>query len=263
MEAFWNHLTALTLDKLLPSLLILAVGILVIRAIMSLVNKALKKSNLERAAHSMVRSVLRTLLYILLGLMVADKLGINVSSVIAVASVASLAISLSLQDALGNLIGGFTLLTTKPFKAGDYIDAVGLSGTVKSVGMMYTNLLTPDNKQVSIPNSTMVSSQIVNYTATGERRVEINVSASYDSPVEQVLKALRKAANIPQRLDTEDIFTAVSGYGDNSIEYVVRLWTASENYWDVYYLVIHRIKLEFDTAGIEMSYPHLNVHLDK
>lgn len=263
MGKFWSFFVDLSLNQLLPSLIMLVAGILIIRAILALVNRVLKKSRLERAAHSMVRSVLRTVLYLLLGLMIADKLGVNVSGIIALASVVSLAISLSLQDALANLIGGFTLLTTQPFKSGDYIDAAGLSGTVKNVDMIYTHLVTLDNKLVSIPNSTMVSSQIVNYATTGSRRVEITVSASYDSDIEAVLKALRKAANVPQRLETEDIFTAVSSYGDNAIEYVVRLWTATENYWDVYYVVTRRIKLEFDAAGIEMSYPHLNVHLDR
>lgn len=263
MKEFVESLKALSLNRLLPSILLLVVGILVIRAIMTLVNRGLKKSRLERAAHNMVRSVLRAVLYLLLGLMVAEKMGINVSGVIALASVASLAISLSLQDALANLIGGFTLLTTQPFKAGDYIDAAGQSGVVKSVNMIYTHLCTVDNKLVSIPNSTMVSSQIVNYATTGSRRVDITVTASYDSEIDTVLKALRKAASIPQRLENEDIFAAVSKYGDNSIEYVLRLWTAAENYWDVYFLVTRRIKAEFDAAGVKMSYPHVNVHMDK
>lgn len=263
MTDFLDSLKALSLNRLLPSLLMLVVGILAIRAIMTLVNRALKKSRLERAAHSMLRSVLRAVLFLLLGLMVAEKMGVNVSGVIALASVASLAISLSLQDALANLIGGFTLLTTQPFKAGDYIDAAGQSGVVKSVDMIYTHLTTVDNKLISIPNSTMVSSQIVNYATTGSRRVDIKVSASYDSDIETVLKALRKAASVPQRLDNEDIFCAVTSYGENAINYEVRLWTATENYWDVYFVVTRRIKSEFDAAGIQMTYPHLNVHLDK
>jgi len=254
---------AFSLNKLLPGLLMLVAGILIIRAVQTLVKRTLAKSRLEPAAHKMVRSLLSAVLYLLLGLMVAEKLGIDVSGAIALASVASLAITLSLQDALSNLIGGFTLLTTHPFKAGDYIEAAGLSGTVKSVGMIYTNLLTPDNKMVSIPNSTMVGSQIVNYATTGTRRVEVKVSASYDAPIDRVLEALRKAADVENRLQEEPVFAAVSEYGDNAIGYVVRVWTQAENYWDVHFLVTRRIKDEFDAAGIEMTYPHLNVHLDK
>jgi small conductance mechanosensitive channel len=183
--------------------------------------------------------------------------------VVALATVLTLAISLSLQSALGNIFGGFTLLYTKPFKPDDYVEIAGQSGTVKEVGLAYTKLITPDNKLVQIPNGTVVANDITNFTCTGTRRVDITVSASYDAPVNKVLAALEQAGNVDGILSDPAIFTNVTAYGDHAISYVVRVWCPSEIYWDVHKAVTLKIKDVFDAEGIAMTYPHLNVHLDK
>ena len=126
----------------------------------------------------------------------------------------SLAISLALQNSLTNLIGGFTLLYTKPFKSGDYVEIAGQSGTVDTIGMAYTRLITPDNKLIFIPNNAVVSAEITNYTVRGKRRLDIAVTASYDAPTEQVLTALRAAADVPGVLEDPAVFTALTGYGE-------------------------------------------------
>jgi small conductance mechanosensitive channel len=146
-------------DKALPALLLLALGIVAIRLTMRLVDKALEKTKLEPILVRLVRTAGRIVLYILLALMVADKIGIDVTGVVALASVLTLAISLSVQDALTNLIGGFTLLYTKPFQIGDYVEIGGECGTVKKIGLTYTQILTPDRKTVSIPNKSVVAAQ--------------------------------------------------------------------------------------------------------
>ncbi len=256
-------ITSLTVDRLLPAVVLIVVGVLAIRCIRALTDRALNKSKLERAAHSMIKSLLTVVLYLLLGLMVMARLGIDVTGAIALASVASLAISLALQDALANVIGGFSLLTTRPFKAGDYVEAAGHAGVVINVDMIYTHLRTPDGKLVSVPNSTMSASQILNYSATGQRRVEIIVSASYDAPMDQVLAALRRAAMVETALEDPAVFAAVQNFGDSAIEYVLHVWTTPEDFWDTTFMVKQRIKEEFDAANIEMTYPHLNVHLDR
>ena len=202
-------------------------------------------------------------LYILLALMVADKIGLDVTGVVALASVLTLAISLSVQNALTNLIGGFTLLYTKPFTAGDFVEIAGQSGTVESIGLTYTKLATGDNKQVSIPNSSVVSAEIINYTAAGTRRVDITVSASYETPVDLVLESLREAAKLPTALDTVAPFVAVKNYADSSIEYVLQVWCKSEDYWTTLFDGNKRIKEVFDAKGVCMTYPHLNIHMDK
>ena len=263
-----NEITSLfanlALAQVLPALLILLIGIVAIRFAAKLVEKALEKSKLEKAAHKLVLSTTQILLFILLALIVASKLGIDVTGVIALASVATLAISLALQNALANVFGGFVLLSTHPFHAGDFVEVAGQSGVVQEIGLTYTKLTTADNKLVSIPNSAVTSAQIVNYSATGTRRIDISVTASYDSSVEGVLTALRKAAaEVPTIMPEKEPFAAVKNYGDSSIEYVLQVWSTADNYWPTLFAVNQNIKVKFDEAGLEMTYPHLNVHLDK
>lgn len=261
LQQWWNE-TGL-LHHLLPTLALLLVGIIVVRIVIAIVNRMLKKSKLEKAAHGLIRSVIRIVLYLLLGLICASALGIDVTGIVALASVVTLALSLALQNSLTNLIGGFTLLYTHPFASGHYVEIAGQSGTVLEIGMAYTKLATPDNKIVSIPNASVVSAEIVNYTITGTRRVDVTVAASYNAPVEKVLAALEEAATVDGILEDPAIATRVTNYGDHAIEYVVRVWCPTDRYWDVHGATTLNIKKIFDREGIEMTYPHLNVHLDK
>ena len=259
-----DFIQTLTVATILPAVILLVIGVLAIRVLMKLVDKSLSKSKLEKAATSLIRSLLKVVLYVLLGLMVASRLGIDVTGIVALASVASLALSLSLQDALSNVIGGFTLLSNHPFHSGDFVEIAGQAGTVQTIDITYTKLTTADNKTISLPNSAVVASQIVNYSTSGTRRVEINVSASYDAPIAVVKAALLAAAKIDAVLDAPAApFAAVAGYGDSAINYVLRFWTSAGDYWSAFYTVNENIKAEFDKAGVEMTYPHLNVHIDK
>lgn len=262
-NVFSSLFASMALGQVLPAAVLAAVGILGISLVVKLLEKSLEKTKLEKAAHKLILSVVRIGLYLLLALMVASKLGIDVTGVVALASVATLAISLALQNALANVFGGFVLLSTHPFKSGDFVEVAGQSGTVTEIGMTYTKLNTPDNKLVSIPNSAVTAAQIVNYTAAGTRRVDITITASYDSAIDEVLAALLRAADVPTALPNQAPFAAVKNYGDSAIEYVLQLWTHSDNYWGTLFAVNRNIKSEFDAAGIQMTYPHLNVHLDK
>lgn len=252
------------LNRILPCLLILCGGMIVIRIVSKIVDKLLLKiKKLDKAAHGMIRSLVKVVLYILLALMAASSLGIDVSGVLALASVATLAISLALQDLLSNLVGGFTLVYTDPFNAGDYVEIAGQAGTVQEIGMTYTKLHTPDNKLVQIPNSSVVSSEIINYSCTGKRRVSVEVSASYDTPVDKVIAALKEAAAVDGILEDPAIFATVTGYGEHAIQYVVRVWCPTEIYWDVHFATVYNIKKIFDRDGLKMTHPHLNIHLDR
>lgn len=250
-------------SKAVPALLILIAGLLVIRIVMTIIKKLLEKTKLEKAAHGLVKSVARVVLFVLLGLILAGSLGIDVTSVVALASVLTLAVSLSVQNLLTNVLGGFTLLYTHPFKSGDYVEIAGQAGSVTEIGMFYTVLTTPDNKITHIPNNSVVSADITNYTTTGTRRLSIDVSASYDAPTEKVLEALRDAANVPGILEDPAPFVALTGYGDHAITYTVRVWTKTEDYWTVHYAIHERIRECFAAHGVAMTHPHLNVHLDK
>ena len=248
---------------ILTALIILVLGIFATRILLKILTKSLEKSRLEKAAYSLISSLAKAAMYILLGLIVASTLGIDVTSIVALASVLTLALSLALQNMVSNIIGGFTILYTHPFRSGDYVEIAGQSGTVQEINMTYTKLTTPDNKVVSIPNSAVVAAQIVNYNAEPTRRVEVTVSASYDVPTQKVIDALALAGTVDNALLDPAPMAVITGYGDSAINYSLRVWVKTENYWDVHFLVTQRVKQIFDEQNITMTYPHLNVHLDK
>ena len=245
------------------SVVILIVGIFAMRIIRRLLKTTLEKSSLEKAAHSLITSLAGAAMYILLGLMVASSLGIDVTSIVALASVLTLALSLALQNIVSNILGGFTILYTHPFHSGDYVEIAGQGGTVKEINMTYTMLATADNKLISIPNSAVVAAQIVNYSAAETRRVEVAVSASYDAPTQKVLDALVLAGTVDDVLLDPAPRAVITAYGDSAISYSLRLWVKTPDYWDVYFQVNQRVKDIFDAQGIEMTYPHLNVHIQQ
>ena len=254
---------SLFFKKLMGTVLILVIGVLVIRVIMRLITAALEKSHLEKAAHSLILSLARAAMYILLFLIAASLMGIDVSSIVALASVLTLALSLALQNMVSNLIGGFVILYTHPFHSGDYVEIAGQGGTVKEISMTYTVLATPDNRIISIPNSAVAAAQVVNYSSADSRRVELTVTASYDAPTQKVLDALVLAGTVDNALLNPAPSAVIVSYDDSAIRYSLRIWVKPGDYWDVYFQVNQRIKDVFDQQGIEMTYPHLNVHLDK
>ena len=254
---------SLLFKKLMGTVLVLVIGVLVIRVIMRLITAALEKSHLEKAAHSLILSLARAAMYVLLFLIAASQMGIDVSSIVALASVLTLALSLALQNMVSNLIGGFVILYTHPFHSGDYVEIAGQGGTVKEISMTYTVLATPDNRIISIPNSAVAAAQVVNYSSADSRRVELTVTASYDAPTQKVLDALVLAGTVDNALLNPAPSAVIVSYDDSAIRYSLRIWVKPGDYWDVYFQVNQRIKDVFDQQGIEMTYPHLNVHLDK
>ena len=242
LKDFFTALGTGALNKMLHAVLVLVIGLLIIRVVTKLLQGGLEKSHLEKAAHSLILSLAKVAMYILLGLSVASSLDIDVTGIV---------------------IGGFTILSTHPFHSGDYVEIAGQSGTVQEINMTYTRLATFDNKLISIPNSAVVAAQIVNYSAADTRRVDIPVSASYDAPTQKVIDALVLAGTMDNVLLTPAPSACVSSYGDSAIAYTLRVWVKTEDYWDVYFALTQRVKDVFDEQGIAMTYPHLNVHLDK
>lgn len=240
----------------------LVVGYVLINYLVKAVSRALNRSRLEKASHSMVVGILRITLYFLLGVNVLSALGVDVTGVVAMASILTLAVSLALQNLLTNVVGGFTILSTHPFHSGDYVEIGSEAGTVDEISMTYTRLITPDNRVVFIPNSTVAAAQIRNLTAAGTRRLDIQVTASYDMQAQDVIGALLQAARVEKALETPAPFAGLTGYGDSSISYVLWVWAKSEDYWDVLFAVNQRIQAVFAENKIEMCYPHLNVHFD-
>ena len=249
-------------NRTLPAVIVLVIGILAIVIVTRVVDAALTKSTLEKAAHSLCKCVVKVALFILLGLVVCSKLGLDVTSVVALASVLTLAVSLALQNALSNLIGGFTLLYTKPFHSGDFVEIAGQSGTVQEIGLTYTKLATADNKIVSIPNSAVVAAEIINYTVTGTRRLDINLTVSYSIPAETVLALLEKAAEQPKVKTDPGKVIAIKEYNERSITYGLMLWCDAADYWDLKFAVNRDLSRLAEEAGIRFYDPRLSVHME-
>lgn len=250
------------LGKLLAAVLLTLLCLLAVKLLLKGVDRVLARSHVDATLLGMLRSTIKALLLFLALLVVMGYLGIPVTSLVAVLSVAGLAISLSIQNFLNNVAGGFQLLISHPFKAGDYVSAGGCEGTVQEIGLFYTKILTADNKLVQLPNSTVVSANITNYTHEPRRRVELKVTASYDAPVDKVKESLlSSAAGVSGALDEPAPMARVSAYQDSAIEYVLRVWCETSRYWDVYFDLLEAVKRGFDSQGIEMTYPHMNVHL--
>lgn len=264
MDTILSFLSSLTLNRIIPTIIILVAGFFIVKALLKLFDRILERTKLDRSLHAFLRSVMQILLWALLVIIAASSLGINVTSLVALLSVVSLAISLAVQGTLSNFAGGIQVLSAHPFKIGDYIEVNGVQGSVSETGLVYTKLITVDNKAICIPNSEVSSSKIINYSTEENRRVDITVTASYDASVEDVKAALVEAAGaVSTVLSDPAVFARVTAYKDSAIEYQVRAWTASESYWDSYFDIIENIKKVFDARGLKMTYPHVNVHIQQ
>ena len=252
----------LTFGLLLRMAVMFLVGVLVIRVLMKTVDRLLARSQKVEAIRSYIHTAVNIFLWVLLVLMLAGTLDVDVTSIIAMLSVAGLAVSMALQNTLSNLAGGLVLLVTKPFVVGDYVEADGISGTIAAVDMSYTTFVTPDNKQIFVPNSQLSATRITNFNRLGKRRMDLKFTASYDAPTAQVRSAIEEAlAAIPGILDDPAPMVYLSEYQSSSIEYLTRLWTASDDYWTVYYALMEDVRESFARHGVEMTYDHLNVHI--
>ena len=254
---------SLALDKLLSGVFALVVCLLCIWLLMKLTDKALANSKrLDGALRGFIRSVVKAAMWIITGIIVADSLGIPTTSLVALVSVAGLALSLSIQNIMSNLFSGVTLLMAKPFTAGDFVDIGGKAGTIKIVGMFYTVMDTGDNSVISIPNGDVTSSSVINYSKEPMRRVDMRFEASYDAPTAEVKAAIMDAIAADERISAEPApFIALSAYKSSSIEYLVRIWCQNSDYWSVHYGMNVRVRECFAAHGVEMSYEHMNVHI--
>ena len=261
LSALQKFLDSISLAKILTAVALLAVCLLVTKFFLKGQDKLLARSKIDRSLHGITRSFTKILLLFITVMVVAGSLGVDVSSLLAVLGVAGLAVSLALQDSLSNLASGINILLTKPFVVGDYVTAGSYSGTVQEIRIGYTKLVTPENQVIMIPNRTVTASVITNYSTEEKRRLDLTVTASYDAPTELVLEALRAAAAVPQVLPGEPVFARLSNYGDSAISYTLRVWTSTADYWDAYFDILERVRAAFDQRGIEMTYPHLNVHM--
>jgi small conductance mechanosensitive channel len=191
-------------------------------------------------------------------------LGINTTSLIALIGAAGLAVALSLKDSMQNFAAGVMLLVFRPFKQGDYVEAGGTAGTVKEINIFSSTFLTPDNKQVIIPNGKIYADVITNFSATGTRRVDMVFGISYEDDIAKAKGIIEDTLKAENRiLKDPEYVIAVGELADSSVNFYVRPWVATSNYWNVYFDLTEKIKLEFDKNEISIPFPQMDVHFDK
>lgn len=260
VQSFFSRLT---LEKLLYAAVLLVLCAVLIRLILRAADKLFSRSKLDHTIFGFLRTSAKAILIFITIMLVAGTLGVDTTSLLAILSVAGLAVSLSLQTALSNVAGAMMILTAKPFRAGDYVQIGDKAGTVLTIGAVYTSLRTYDGQRIYLPNSQVTAAAIVNQTAEPARRIDLNVSASYDDAADTVRAVLTQAAAAHEKvLKDRPIEAHVTGYGDSAVNYVLRFWARTEDYWTCYNDVLDGLQAAFSSAGITMTYPHINVHME-
>ena len=248
--------------SVLSAIITFLICLIAVNGVTKITDKLLDRSKLDGALKGFVRTAVKIVLWALAIVIVAGALGIPTASLVAVISIAGLALSLSVQNIMSNLFSGITLLITKPFGEGDLVDIGANNGTVKSVGLFYTVIDTLDNRYVSIPNSDVTAASIVNYSREPLRRVDLTFNTSYDAKTEDVRAAILEAAKEDSKIKADpEPFIVIGQYKDSTVEYIVRVWCDNADYWDVYFGMNERVRESFTRNGIALSYPRVNVHM--
>lgn len=248
--------------KAIVTFLICLIAVKVVSAIFAKLIEGSKR--IDGTLKGFLKTAIKIALWTVAIVIVAGSLGIDTASLVAVISIAGLALSLAIQNIMSNLFAGITLLVTRPFASGDYVDIGANSGVIRTVGLFYTVMDTLDNRVISIPNGDVIATAVVNYATNPIRRVDLTFTASYDYSTEDVKAALMNAiGKIEKGLKDPAPFVSILKYNDSNIEYVARVWVNSPDYWDVYFELNERVREEYANAGVKMTYPHVNVHIDK
>jgi small conductance mechanosensitive channel len=245
------------------AIVVLIVGLLIIRWITKKVGRIIDKKELDATLKPFIKSVISCILKILLIVAVISILGIETTSFVALFGAAGLAVGLAFQGSLSNFAGGVLILATKPFKVGDYIEANGYSGTVEAIQVLYTDLVTVDNKVIHIPNGSLSNASITNYSEKDTRRVDFQFGAGYEADPAKVVRVLTDiVANHPKTLKEPEPFVRMSEHGDSAVIYTVRVWVKAADYWAVHFDVIEKVKQRFDEEGLSIPYPQMDVHIN-
>lgn len=267
MEKFLEKLVDGCIDisaKLLLAVVILAIGSKIIKIVENNLRKENKLKHLEASVKGFLISFISITSKIVLFIAILHILGVPTASIITVFGSCAVAIGLALQGGLSNIAGSLMILIFKPFKVGDYIEVSGKEGTVKSITMFYTTIATFDNKLIQLPNGSLSNSNITNYTANKKRRVDIDISVSYSSDIDKVKKVINELISKNELvLKEENNYVKLSKPDDSALVFAVRVWTKTENYWDLYFDLMESIKKTLDKNKIEIPFPQMDVHINK
>lgn len=232
------------------------------KTIVKRIRAKMMKKGVENTVIQVTYDMLLILFRLISILIFMGIVGINTASLSAAIAATGLTIGLALQGAFSNFAGGVIILGSKMFLDGDYIEVGGVEGTVESIKILYTHLVTWDNKVITVPNGTLANGIVINYTKKGVRRVDHTFSISYDADYEKAKEVLLEAAKTaPLVLDKPQPFVGMTKHGESSVDIAVRVWVKTEDYWTVYFDMIERVKRVLDEKGIEIPYPQLDVHM--
>ena len=249
---------------LIWAIVVFIVGRIVARIITKIVAKMMTKANIDETLVKFTKTVVYVALMIFVILASLGKLGIETTSFAAILAAAGLAIGLSLQGTLGNFASGFMLILFRPFKVGDFVEAGGVSGIVEEIQIFSTRMRSGDNKEITVPNGQIVGSTITNYSAKETRRVDLVVGVGYNDDLKKVRAVLEDILAKDERILKDPAPTiGVSELADSSVNFVVRPWVKSGDYWPVLFDTQETVKLRFDAEGISIPYPQQDLHIVK
>ena len=258
------QLGSLTLGDAIGAVITALILLLIIKTVMKVVKRLLAKTALDAKVQSIVCTGLKILMYIVAALTVLEKLGIEATSLVALASVFSLGITLAAEDIIANLAGGLVIISSHPFNLGDVLEADGVVGTVKEIRLYHTKIQTADGLTVLLPNKALSGSKMINYTTLGRRRVSVAITASYDAPTEAVKAACWDAINATENVMQDPApSVTLTNYGSSAIEYTILCWTEAGNFLAVKNGINEKLRETFAAHNVEMTYDHLNVHVVK
>lgn len=250
--------------NILSALLILFIGNMITKGIANGVAKVLRKKDMDEAVVEFLHSLVRYLLFVIVLIAALGRIGVQTASVVAVIGAAGLAVGLALQGSLSNFAAGVLIVAFRPFKSGDYVEIGGVAGSVESIQIFSTVLCTPDNKMVVVPNGAVIGSAITNYSHHKTRRIDFVIGVSYDADLKKTKEVLTRVVNAESRVlkDPEPTIGVVA-LADSSVNFVVRPWVNTVDYWGVYFDLLQAIKEELDKENIGIPYPQMDVHLNK
>ncbi|CAG21444.1 small-conductance mechanosensitive channel MscS [Photobacterium profundum] len=250
--------------NLVSAVLILFIGNIIVKTIANGVAKVLRKKDMDEAVIEFLHSLVRYLLFVIVLIAALGRLGIQTASVVAVIGAAGLAIGLALQGSLSNFAAGVLIVAFRPFKSGDYVEIGGVAGSVESIQIFQTILTTPDNKMVVVPNGAVIGSAITNYSRHETRRIDYVIGVSYNADLKKTKEVLTRVVEADPRVLKDPAPTiGVVALADSSVNFVVRPWVETGDYWAVYFDLLQAIKEELDKEDIGIPFPQMDVHLNK
>lgn len=250
--------------KIIMALVIFIIGRMIVGIVVKMVRRLLTARGMDAILISFLSSILRWVLLLFVIIAALSQLGIDTTSLVALLGAAGLAIGLSLQSSLSNFASGVMLIIFRPFTKGNFVEVAGTSGVIEKINIFTTTLTTPDNKEVIVPNGAIIDNNITNYSARATRRVDMVFGISYDDDIRKAKQILQDILAADSRILADPApVVALGALADSSVNFVVRPWVNTADYWAVFWDTTEAVKLKFDEAGITIPYPQMDVHVDR